>query len=321
MHSIQFKKSLALVLVVVAFTYATALQNDFVNFDDELILLENKPVKDFDIYTIFTKPLAEDFVPLTLLTFAIEYKFFGLKPFIYHLDNIILHLLNCILVFFLIIELSGEDTRMSFISSLLFGIHPLHVESVNWVAERKDVLSCFFYLLSLLVYLRYSKTKKVSFYWGAFIFGAMAILAKSFALTLPFVFLLIDYYQGVKIELKIIIEKIPLFIVSFLSILIAWPLLHVMSNTESAISIQNIIYVVPAFCFYISRSVLPVGLSVLYETGATRIGFLAYVITGLVIWGINEFVKTHQSRKNLIIFGLGFFLISGLPACQFIRIK
>ena len=146
--------------------FLPTFQNDFTNWDDDMYIRDNPLVKSLSADNLeqMFMPDEKAFVggnyhPLTILTLAINYRISGLNPWSYQLFNILLHLLNTFLVFLLLYRLCGNKSDIALIAALLFGIHPMHVESVSWVAERKDVLYTAFYLAGLLQYsLRVIKT-------------------------------------------------------------------------------------------------------------------------------------------------------------------
>lgn len=159
------KRLMAICLAVIAittyFVFSPSLQNDFTNWDDELYVLNNHLVvsNSIDIAKIFSNPVAANYHPLTILSLSINYQDGKLDPSGYHFENVILHLLNTILVFFFIYLLTKGNLLMSSVVSLFFGIHPMHVESVSWVSERKDVLYVFFFIAGLITYLFYLKKR------------------------------------------------------------------------------------------------------------------------------------------------------------------
>ena len=160
------------IIIFVYLIYFISLKNDFIiNWDDHLYVTENDMIKDFSwkgIKTIFSTFHYENYHPLTNLSNAIEYRFFGLNPLPYHLFNLFLHLLNVGLVFRLM-KLFSRRKEIAIISSLFFGIHPMHVESVARISERKDLLYACFYLLSLIYYLQYIQKKKhITLYYALF---------------------------------------------------------------------------------------------------------------------------------------------------------
>ena len=153
-----------LVLVTVALYWPTTRQ-DFVNYDDDVYVTENLHVQNGltleNIKWAFVNPVGANWHPLTILSHMLDCRLFGLKPWGHHLTSVLLHALNTALVFLLLRRLTGSTWR-SVLVAALFGWHPLHVESVAWVAERKDVLSTGFGLLALLFYARYAQEKESS---------------------------------------------------------------------------------------------------------------------------------------------------------------
>ena len=150
---------LALVTTVI---YWPATRHDFVNFDDDLVVTANVHVQNGltweNVKWAFCNPVDSNWHPLTVLSHMLDCQLFGLRPWGHHLSSVLLHAVNTALVFLLFRRLSGAFWR-SVMVAVLFGWHPVHVESVAWVAERKDVLSTFFGLLSLLFYVRYTQNK------------------------------------------------------------------------------------------------------------------------------------------------------------------
>jgi len=150
---------LAGIIFLTILVYANSLPNGFTNWDDTSYIIDNPVVKEFSfdkIGTIFTSLSDNIYQPLTILSFAIENKIAGLNPGLFHMDNLILHILNVFLVFILFNLITGRWEAASIVA-LLFGIHPLHVESVSWITERKDVLYTAFYIGSLILYFKYIK--------------------------------------------------------------------------------------------------------------------------------------------------------------------
>lgn len=198
-------------------TYLPSLRNDFV-WDDEKYILENTPIHSLNLQTIrwmFTTSYSSNWHPLTWLSHALDYKLWGLKSRGHHLINIIFHGLNTSLVFLLMVSILSSLKPPSIkpaqiliaggITSLLFALHPMHVESVAWVAERKDLLSAFFFLLSLISYLSYASgtphKRKIRFTLRLFFF-VLALMSKPMAVSLPLILLLLDYYPLERFKLS-----------------------------------------------------------------------------------------------------------------------
>ena len=177
------------------------LWGQFVEWDDTTHVTKNITIRALTPehwQMMFTGTIAKLYIPLTWLSFAVDYQIWGRDPFGYHLTNLVLHIANTFLVFVLVRRLldgrHSQPELVALLTAALFGVHPLRVESVAWVTERKDVLFAFFYLLALGAYLRWITENKRSAYWFCFgCFGA-ATLAKATAVTLPVVLLLLDYF-------------------------------------------------------------------------------------------------------------------------------
>ena len=200
-----------LVLVITATVFSGSLKLDWTNWDDNLYVYENPLVKDARFIDIFTKPAAYNtYNPLVISSFALEWKLVGDRPFLYHFDNLILHLFCTALVLLLFRRL-GISIWWSGFGALLFGIHPLRVESVAWITERKDVLYGLFYLMALLAYIRYIASGKIGYFLLTFFFFVLSSLSKGQAVALPFVLIALDWYFRGKIDWKAVAEKIIYF--------------------------------------------------------------------------------------------------------------
>ena len=311
--------SLCLVLAVLSISYLPCLKNDFINWDDQQYVTENKLIMEWsggNIETIFNSFYMGHYHPLTLLSYSLEYRFFKLNPLIYHLTNLILHLMNGLLVFLFIFLLRGE-VLTSLMVSLLFGIHPLHVESVAWISERKDVLYSFFFLGSMVVYLKYLKTKGGKYYFLSLILFFLSLLSKSMAATLSVVLFLCDYLLHRKFDRKCLIEKIPFLAMAFIFGIIALFAQESsgMTGPKSSLSFfKNIFIFCEVLGSYFSKLILPIKLSCLYPSVKGIEGPWSYVylpvIVGFLITGI---VLIILGKYKNVTFGIFFFFATTLP--------
>ena len=162
------------------------------------------------ITKLFTTTFVSTYVPVTMVSFAAEYHFSGINPFPYHVTNLVLHIFNCILVFFFIYAVSG-NIAVAFITALFFGVHPLRVESVAWVSERKDVLYGFFFLAALLTYIRSRESGKRAWYWTALTFFILSLLSKPAAVSFPLVLLCYEYLKKGKPDRTAFAGTMPFF--------------------------------------------------------------------------------------------------------------
>ncbi len=209
------QKSIPLLLltVVVWTAFSPCLKAGFLNWDDDINLLEHPTVRSLEpsnLKRMFQESVQKIYTPLTTFSYALEYHFFGFKPFVYHLDNLFLHWANTVLVFCLALRF-GFSAAGALVAALMFGVHPMRVESVAWVTERKDVLYAFFYLWAMFFYLDYLKIRRWNAYGGALVFGFLSMLAKPMAASLPLVFLLMDWHRKRQWDVKALLDKIPFF--------------------------------------------------------------------------------------------------------------
>ena len=153
---------LAGILAATFLVYLPSLRNGFTNWDDPLYVMQNQFLRSAPVGAVLSTPVASNWHPLTIWSYALNYRISGLDPSSYHWLNLLLHLANTALVFGFVRRLAPGRLWTIVATSLFFGIHPMHVESVAWISERKDVLYSFFYLIGLLAYLRYLE----AFRWG-----------------------------------------------------------------------------------------------------------------------------------------------------------
>jgi len=209
---------LLLTAAVIA-AYGQMIHHDFINFDDGEYITDNPHVKTGlskeNIVWAFTAFHSNNWHPLTWLSHALDCQLFGLNPGMHHIVNLLLHIANSILLFLLFKFMTGELWQSAFVAAL-FALHPMHVESVAWASERKDVLGAFFWILTMLAYLRYVRQPKLSRYFLIILLFTAGLMAKPMLVTLPFVLLLTDYWPLKRLIIKekyysILYEKLPLF--------------------------------------------------------------------------------------------------------------
>ena len=203
----------SVLVLVVAFFYLPVLENEFVNLDDTDTIMGNVQIRSLDwasLRWMFLSFKNGNWMPLTWLSFALNYRMGGLDPRIFHITNVFFHALNTVLVFLVCVRLmkrlpetetTGGAYRpkafglpIAFLTALLFGLHPIHVESVAWATERKDVLYASFYLGALWLYLGepFPLGQKGFKSWACMGLYLLALMSKPMAITLPLVFLILD---------------------------------------------------------------------------------------------------------------------------------
>ncbi|OGP64859.1 MAG: hypothetical protein A3K22_06250, partial [Deltaproteobacteria bacterium RBG_16_42_7] len=318
---------LSLILIVTFIAFYPSLQNGFTNWDDNGHVIDNPSIKTLSwnsVYKMMGSLLMDNYIPLTGLTYMIEYRFFRLNPFAYHVTNLFFHLLNCLLVFWMI-HLISRDMLIAFLVSLFFGIHPLHAESVAWISERKDVLYALFFLSTLVSYIYYLKKEEAQkYYYFAIFLYILALLSKPMAISLPLLLFLIDYALFRQFKKRIIIEKIPFLILgAIFGAVVLYSQQTAITHKLIFLFPDNIIYLSYRMVFYLVKLVIPINLSCFYPYPAKLNGNLPFIYwlcpLILIILVILTFyflkrVKFHR----LIVFGILFFLINMLPVLQIV---
>jgi tetratricopeptide (TPR) repeat protein len=322
---------IALILIATFITYSPALKNGFTNWDDNVYIGENNYIKSLssdNIKAIFdTKTnVSLNYHPLTILSLAIDYKLSGYNPRTYHFTNLFFHLLNTTLVFLFVYLLSNKNLLIPTITSIAFAIHPMHVESVAWVSERKDVLYVFFFLLSLIGYLKFlnSEKNKPFFYILTLLLFVFSCLSKAMAVVLPMILFLIDYFLKRKISTKTMLEKMPFLVIAFYY---GWIALKVQS--QGAISdfeiftwVQRISFTSYGFLFYIVKFFVPINLSCYYpypnhENVALPI---IYYLAPFVVLMLTGAIAYSAKKSRVLIFSYLFYFFAVALVLQFISV-
>ncbi len=309
------------VLAATAICFFPMLSNGFTNWDDELYVTQNPLLKGPDWLAIFTQASASNYHPLTILTLAFNYAISGTDPFSYHFMNWAIHILNTALVFLFIYKISGKKPYVAAFAAIIFGVHPMHVESVAWVSERKDVLYALFFLLALLQYWSFLETGKRVKAIFCFIFFILSLLSKPAAIILPFVLLLLDYWYGRAVNWKVIAEKIPFFVLSLI-----FGFITVKVQSADAIVGLEVYPLWTRFFFacytimiYAARFFVPYPLSAFHP-------YPPIDSLGLPVWlsplfMIALFVLLWLKRKDkLVVFSILFFIVNLLLVVQFVSI-
>lgn len=328
------------ILGILALTFAlfsTSLQNEFTNWDDPTYIMENPYITSlsFDnIKTMFTEPIAYNYHPLTILSLAFNYSFSGLNPTSYFVVNILLHLLNTFLVFWFVYLLSnptGKTKHMAVavITALFFGIHPMHVESVSWMAERKDVLYTCFYIGAFIAYIKNITTKQSKYYIATILLFILSGLAKPAAIVFPIVLLVIDFWYD-RISLKninmpVLVKKIPFFVLAVIFGLLTLNAqsqdLAVMGDFEKFNFFQRILLACYGLMMYIVKFFVPIQLSAFYPyPDAEKALPIAYYLAPFFVLGLSGVAIWSLKKTKVIAVGLLFYAINLVLVLQLVSI-
>lgn len=326
------------VLLVTAAVYSPVWNHDFVLYDDTNYVSDNQVVKAGitwrGVVWAFSTTFMGSWHPLTWLSHMADVELFGVAARWHHLANVFLHLVNTVLLFLALRTLTGARWRSAAVAAL-FALHPLHVESVAWIAERKDVLSALFWMLAMIAYARYVATPSATRYGLVVLAFVLGLLAKPMVVTLPFVLLLLDYWPLDRFNRSeprfaslraLVWEKVPLFALAAGMSAVTVYAQRVDGNVaelEHVSMAARLANTVVAYLDYIEKTVWPRDLAVFYPHPATVPGGLSWwhvagsgalllAISGLILWG--------GRRRRYLSVGWCWFLGTLVPVIGLVQI-
>lgn len=328
--------TLALLTFVV---YLPVRNHDFVRYDDDVYVTNNPEIKSGlswqGIKWAFVTNHGANWHPLTWLSLMLDCELFGaaslpggVKPGPLHLVNILFHIANTLLLFIVFNRMTKALWQSAFIAAL-FAIHPLHVESVAWIAERKDVLSTLFWLLTMLAYARYVERSSAGRYILAIMFFALGLLAKPMLVTLPFVLLLLDYwpldrFSNSKFSIRdSVIEKLPFFFLSVLSSVITFLVQQKGGAVFEADVVPFSVRLANAACsyfVYIEKMFWPVRLAVLYPYSINGISLVRVLFSATILVLITVLVLYNYRRRKYLVVGWLWYLGTLVPVIGIVQV-
>jgi tetratricopeptide (TPR) repeat protein len=323
------RRNWTICLLLVALTLAVYWRTSsysFISYDDPDYVSANKHVQRGltidNIRWAFTTGAAANWHPITWLSHMLDWQLFGNRPGMHHLMNVLLHAANAVLVYWVLTRMTGAIWKSAIVAAL-FALHPLHVQSVAWVAERKDVLSTFFMLLTLLAYERYVKSSKWQWYAAVIVLFALALMAKPMAITLPLIFLLLDWWPLERRDVKrAILEKIPLLALAAASAIVTFLVQRAggavtsVDKVPAGLRISNAIV---SYARYLLKMVWPVDLAVFYPMPkgwpVWEVAFAA-----LFLIAVTSLVLRSRKRMPWLAVGWLWYLIMLLPVIGIIQV-
>jgi protein O-mannosyl-transferase len=362
----------ALVALTTFIIYLSVLRNEFVEWDDIDYVVENLHIRSLDLAFFrwaFFDFSASNWYPLTWISHAVDYAIWGLNPLGHHLTNSMLHAANAFVVVFLIIkvlkavkESIPQSERMlvlrertilltAGVTGLLFGLHPLHVESVAWVSERKDLLCALFYLLSIMAYVRYADdvsdkahraerigsapcAKRFAFctnkhYLGALVFFILALLSKPMAITLPVVLLILDWYPLNRVASfralrTAVVEKLPFLVLSLASAVLT----ILAQRSGGAMELMEIIplstrllVAVNSLTAYLWKMILPLNLIPFYPYPRdASILSLEYLVPAVLVLGITITCAAMVKKQRVWLAAWGYYVATLIPVLGIVQV-
>jgi len=329
-----------LFLVAITFVvFGQTLRHEFVNYDDDVDIYENPEVVRGltfkGIVWAFTHVYAANWHPLTWISHMLDCQLYGLSPGGHHLTNILLHTATAILLFLVLRRMTGAVWRSAFVAAV-FAIHPLRVESVAWVAERKDVLSGVFFMLTIGAYVRYVRHPWSPARYGlVMLLFALGLMCKPMLVTLPFVLLLLDYWPlgrvtGDKWQVTgekkgnpstLLLEKLPLF-----GLAVASGVVTLFAQTDTIklfdqislpLRVDNALV---SYVAYLGQMFWPSGLAVLYPFTAGNFGVSRVVLSLVLLAGISAGVFILRRRRPYFLTGWLWYLIMLVPVIGIVQV-
>jgi protein O-mannosyl-transferase len=333
----------AVIALVVLASFAPALAGEFVSWDDAKNFLENTHYRGLapaNLAWMWSTFHLGHYIPLTWMTLGLDYSLWGMNPAGYHATSIVIHAANAVLCFFVARRLfaitqartneslraTASDTVPAAFVALLFAIHPLRVESVAWITERRDVLSLFFMLVSTLAYLRWIRETSRQWYAVSLVAFLCALLSKATAMTLPVVFVILNLYPLERVSLsnlrdrawrRVALELAPFAVLSLatvvLSIIALHPPAQLSLGAKGAVSAYSL-------AFYLWKTAVPLGLAPLYEmpqrvSPTAPMFVLAYTVSAAFLVGV------WMMRRRWLggTVALAVFLVVSLPTLGIVQ--
>lgn len=317
------KLTVGVILGVTLLAFLPVLGADFVNWDDGDYSYENKFITNLFNPEIWTRTVQGNYHPLTMFSMAINYAISGTNAWSYHLFNLLFHLINCVLVFRLAHLLFNKNNFIALVTAILFAIHPVHVESVAWVSERKDVLYGMFFLLGLISYVKYVDDHSKKHYVLAMLFMLLSLLSKPAAVIFPVALFSIDFLRSRKFNFSLVLEKLPFFLFS-LALGVATYLFQKEAGAVGVLgyeSGQKLLFPFYGIMMYVVKAFLPFNLSPFYELPTIGIDLPTEYYVAPIFCVLLGIVLYYSIKKNRIIaFGILFFLINLLLVIQIVSV-
>jgi protein O-mannosyl-transferase len=328
---------LLLILAVLA-VYWQGFNHDFVYYDDNIYVFENSFMRDGlsaeGLKWAFTAMHASNWHPLTWLSHMLDIELFGLSAGWHHMTSLLFHIFNTLLLFFVLQRMTKAFYRSLFVAAL-FALHPLHVESVAWIAERKDVLSTFFWMLVMYSYVMYVERPLWSRYCFILLFFILGLLSKPMLVTLPFVLLLLDFWplgrfdreEGRKllniIPSRLIIEKVPLFVLALMSSIVTFYIqqsggaVRSVSQLSFMVRLENAIV---SYAGYLGRMIWPDNLAAFYPHPGNALPMWQVFVSLLVLLLLTFLVLRKAKRFPYLALGWFWYVGTLVPVIGLVQV-
>jgi Flp pilus assembly protein TadD len=303
----------------------------FVNFDDPDYVYKNQNIQGGitlkAIQWAFTTGHASNWHPLTWISHMLDWQMFSSKAGGHHFTNLVFHVANTLLLFLVLKQMTSASWPSAFVAAL-FALHPLHVESVAWISERKDVLSTFFWMLTMWAYIRFVKCPKITRYSLIIIFFTLGLMSKSMLVTLPFVLLLLDYWPlerfGLKYSIpRLVAEKIPLFVMTLASCIVTFIAQKKSGAMEMGEKYSFLIRIANAsisYLQYIIKMIWPAHLAMFYPHPGRNVSIPYAVISAVLLLAATIFMLRFAKNHRYLVTGWFWYLGTLIPVIGFVQV-
>jgi protein O-mannosyl-transferase len=312
------------------FVFGQTLGHPFVEYDDQNYVYENPEITAgltwHGLVTAFTGVHARNWHPLTTISHMLDCQLFALNPAGHHFSSVLFHTLATLLLFTVLRAMTGALWRSAFVAAV-FAIHPLRAESVAWVAERKDVLSAVFFMLTLGAYLQYARQPSVRRYLLIVLFFALGLMAKPMLVTLPLLLFLLDYWPLARNQngrsgwWKSIAEKVPLLLLSLLAAIATLIAQRTTVNYSEELPMTwRIGNALLSYLAYIGQMLWPARLAVFYPHAADHLSSWKVALAVLLLGGITALALVWRRKRPYFLVGWLWYLVVLFPVIGFIQV-
>jgi len=336
---VRFKPGLrfAICTALVAITWAIFGQtrgHEFVNYDDLLYVVENQHVRAglnwHGIVWALTHVHSQNWHPVTSMSHMLDCQFFGLRSGAHHLVNVLFHSAGAVLLFLVLEQMTGGPSGTGTIWSsafvaAIFAVHPLRVESVAWIAERKDVLSGVFFMLTLIAYVRYTRKPTPARYVTMSILFACGLMSKPMLVTLPIILLLLDYWPLKRFErstiTRLVVDKVPLFALSIASCVATLLAQNfALGSTELLPLKWRITNAIVTYFDYIRQMFWPVGLIPFYIHPEDRLPIWRLLVAAIVLVAVTGVAFARRRKNPYISSGWFWYIVMLVPVVGIVQV-
>jgi tetratricopeptide (TPR) repeat protein len=327
-------------VVITWLVFGQTLRYDFVNFDDNEYVYANPNIAAGltiqGAVHAFSGEHAGNWHPLTTLSHMLDCQLWGLRASGHHFTNILLHTAAVVLLFLVLQQMTGMIWRSAFVAAL-FAIHPLRVESVAWISERKDVLSAVFFMLILGAYVRYTRSpcpKRIPGYLALLILFALGLMSKPMLVTVPLVLLLLDYWPLGRwprerafgpgqwsVVRGLVVEKLPLLALSVASgVITLWAQQSSMARVEQLPLVSRVANGLVSYVIYLRQMIWPVGLAVFYPHPEERLPIWEIALATALLTAVSAVAIALGRKRPYLITGWLWYLIMLLPVIGLVQV-